>query len=150
MEYLVIIGLWVLYCIQQGFNDARHFAHGTGHYIKQQSDLHGYNIHSSLFLGRLIVFSSLLVFILFFNEGGNILRVVPLGIGLAALFPFFHEGTYYSTRKAMDSPNDYPNSHLALWVGYSSKSTTAKINFRGWMRVVAMIIGIFCIILFFK
>ena len=149
MEYLIITALWVLFCLQQGWNDARHFAHSGGHYIKQQSYKYGYNIHSSLLLGRIIVFISFLI--LTFLKGGNLGfgEVVPLGIGLMALFPFFHEGSYYSSRKRMDNP--YGNmSHLELWFNYSSPTSTAKINYPGWVRAVVLFGGIFALLTLIK
>lgn len=149
MEYLIITALWISYCIQQGFNDARHFAHGGGHFIKKQSEKYGYNIHASLLIGRTIVFFSFIVLSFLFKEGGNVGKVVPLGVGLLALFPFFHEGAYYSTRKKMDNP--YGNmSHLALWFNYSSPTSTAKLNYPAWVRAVVLFGGIFALLTLIK
>ena len=149
---LTIITIWILFCLQQGWNDARHFAHGGGHYIKQQSNKHSYNIHSSLLLGRgLVYIGFILLYFLFLKQGGssNFQKVAFLGVGLIALFPFFHEGMYYTTRKRMDNP--YGNmSHLSLWFNYSSPTTTAKLNYPGWVRAVALFGGIFAILTLIK
>lgn len=138
---ITIVIFWVLFCLQQGWNDARHFANGTAHYIKTNSN---YNIHTSLLIGRAIVFLlSLFTLFLFL---GNWVLIVKVGAGLTLLFPFFHEGVYYSSRKKIDNPNEYPSTHFELWFSYSSPTSTAKINFPGWSRAVALIVGTFILL----
>ena len=130
---LAIIIFWVLYCILQGWNDARIFAHGTGHYMKQNQP---YNIHTSFWINRLLVgLFTLLVYLLWAKNGVDF-TFTTLALAIGLVFPFLHEGAYYSSRKKIDNPNDYPDTHFALWFSYSSPTSTAKINFPGFSGII--------------
>ena len=135
MEALITLP-WILFCIYEGWNDARIFAHGTGHYIKQNVP---YNIHVNLWVGRALIFGFFIGCLFLLSV--DFFMVLKVGVGITFLFPFFHEMTYYVSRKLIDNPAEYPDKWVEL-LTYSSTSTTAKTNFPFWLRLLMLIVGL--------
>lgn len=131
--YLIAL-IWCIYASLEGYRDARTFANGTSHYIKQNSK----DLHPTLLLFRVFLF---LVFtLLIISSGLNLVSMIKTGAGLALLFPFFHLGIYYAFRKAIDSPNGYPSTIIASFT-HRSRTTTAKTNLSFWQRLLLFLLG---------
>lgn len=136
MKSILFLSLiWVIFCNIEGIRDAFTFQKGIGHFMKEN----GIDIHSVLFLYRAVIFSILFIISFF-------LPVSPFSVLLLSLaFPFFHEGAYYLSRKLIDNPDGYPKKLYAVWF-YKSKTSTSRLNFPGWVRLLFFISSIITIV----
>jgi hypothetical protein len=132
MTHLLFLSL-IAYAVGEGMLWGGVFAHNAGQYIKDHNPL---NIHLFVLPLRFFVFISLLLAAPHCG-GGFFPATLSLFAGLLT-FPFFHNGTYYETRR-MQEPDAL--NHYRFW--HTSKTTTAKLNFPFWLRAFFMLVGFF-------
>jgi len=125
-----------LFACSDGFEEAKVFEY-KGIDIKWHTSIHGF-----FTVQRVVVWSSLASVMCIFKLNGSLPMLAAISLfalGCVAIFPFFHDGMYYTTRKFLDLPN-------LNWFS-QSKSTNAKFSFGGKVRTVFAIIG-FAVILY--
>ena len=110
----------------EGVMNAGVFAHGGA------NTEYPYNIHVFFLLPRIAV--GILISAHYLSLGTSIVALVGVIVGLGLLFPFFHDGAYYQTRRYLDN-RDYH------WFA-KSKTTTAKISLGAVDRTALAAIGI--------
>ena len=138
MIYFICLLLWIIYSSLFGYTDAWYWysANVAKYSIKffQFKDLHPY-----FFIKRAIVGSTFA----FIMSEGKLLQWFLTMICLGLIFPFFHNGFYYSTRHKIDSTK--------YELGFRDMSTTsiANINFTFFWRTFCLITGLLGFVLIY-
>lgn len=121
--------LWLAYSILEGFREGFYW-----HYKNTSKSTENLEIHP-FFASQRGIILILICVILFFNIGWwSILNT----IGMALIFSFFHNGSYYHTRNKLDN-----KIYTLKWMDQSTTSTakmTKIMTFRN--RTIFMAIGI--------
>ena len=121
MIYLVL-ALWILYAIFEGWREAQYF-----HKIMDTDKSTGRLLHFCWNTQRAIVMA--IIFIAYPSWWV---------IGLGLLFPFFHDGCYYQTRHILN-----PKNYKKGWFDHSSTSTAILSKFEtNISRIIFAILGI--------
>ena len=126
MIYIIItILLWPIYCILEGFREGKyfHFRNFSGEKEHQRYDIHTYFAFQR---GVVMVLCSIRY---------EWYVGIPLFFAMSSIFPFFHDGQYYSTRNNIDK-KVYPKRWRAFGDG------SAKMDFSWAQRVWLLIAGI--------
>ena len=129
MIILIANILWILYSILEGFREGFYW------YFKGKSkSKNNFEIHP-IFASQRGLVLVLIGVLLFMNIGWLSLINV---LGMALVFSFFHNGTYYHTRNRLDE-NVYP-------LGWKAQSTTSTAKMTKIMtfrnRTIFMIVGV--------
>ena len=129
MILLITNILWILYSILEGFREGFYW-----HYKNTSKSKDNFEIHP-FFASQRGIILILIGVILYFNIGWwSILNV----LGMALIFSFFHNGSYYYTRNKLDE-KIYP----LKWMDQSTTSTakmTKIMTFRN--RTIFMVFGV--------
>ena len=121
--------LWLAYSILEGFREGFYW-----HYKNTSRSTENLEIHP-FFASQRGIILILICVILFFNIGWwSILNT----LGMALIFSFFHNGSYYHTRNKLDN-----KIYTLKWMDQSTTSTakmTKIMTFKN--RTIFMAIGI--------
>lgn len=133
--------LFILYSCAEGYREGSVFSYGTAHFIKTN---YPQNIHIPFFVHRLFVglVFAFLSFLIINGQPGGLIDLAFRVLSFALIFSFFRDGAYNITRKALE-PNstDLPYTLIEAWT-YTSSTSTAKFNFKFWVRGLLFLIGI--------
>jgi len=117
---------WLAFSLSIGVFEGVFFAYGIAHQIQERMP---FNKHIPLTGLRIVV--GLICLAPIWKVGFGWLVLVAISYGL--MFPFLHNGSYYTTRRIIDMP---------LYHWFTSKNQSdAKINLGAWKRTIAFISG---------
>ncbi len=129
MIVLITNLLWILYSVLEGFREGFYW-----HFKNTSKSKNDYEIHP-IFASQRGIILIMIGLILFCKIGWIALLNV---LGMALIFSFFHNGTYYHTRNRLDD-RIYPMK----WRSQSTTSTaklTKIMTYRN--RTIFMIVGV--------
>ena len=119
--------IWILFASVTGVLEAYYFRR------RRRVNVYGYNIHVWFTIIRSIVAAPLCLYILF--KYGILESVLTASI-FVLVFPFFHDGFYYSFRELLRA-GTYPKYFID-----QSTTTSAKISLKFSLRATLLIIGL--------
>ena len=119
--------IWILFASVTGVLEAYYFRR------RRRVNVYGYNIHVWFTIIRSIVAAPLCLYILF--KYGILESVLTASI-FVLVFPFFHDGFYYSFRELLRA-GTYPKYFID-----QSTTTSAKISLKFRLRATLLIIGL--------
>lgn len=136
MEAILVIILWIAYSVMEGVREA-----GFWHYkcISESTPRYkSIDNHTMFTLQRLIVGGSMVCLC----SEYSVLDVVVLGLSMMLVFPFLHDGAYYTERNNL-CPGVYPK----CWLDQSTTSTAVLTKiFTPTRRIIAACIGVLVLI----
>lgn len=126
---LMIFGavFFILFAILEGEREAARDSHG-GSQVRYPFNIHGHYVS----VRALVSFLCILI-----TQSPSKLWV-PLLVSHILIFPFFHDGMYYTTRKIIEPR--HPDLKKYHWFG-KSDTTTAKFSFGPIARTIFMLLG---------
>jgi hypothetical protein len=118
-KYLVILTCFVIYAQIEGFREAAYYFNRIQASHPDKKDLH------KLFsIQRLLVVVIGCVGLMGMKiEVMPMLSMVILGISMALIFPFVHDGRYYATRNDLDK-----TTYIKRWKDQPSPSSTSLMD----------------------
>lgn len=119
---------WIVFASASGILEAIYFNK------RRKAIVWGYDIHLLLTVLRSIVAAPLCLYLLFKY---GILESILTAITFVLVFPFFHDGFYYSFRELLRA-GIYPKYFFD-----QSTTTSAKISLKFSLRAMLLIIGLF-------
>ena len=119
--------IWIIFASVSGVLEAYYFRR------RRRARVKGYDIHVWFTLCRAIVAAPLCLYILFKH---GILQSVLTASIFVLVFPFFHDGFYYSFRELLRA-GTYPKYFID-----QSTTTSAKISLKFSLRAILLIIGL--------
>lgn len=131
VEYLHIIFFWILFAAVSGVTEAVLFSNNVilaNSKKKEWQDEHFW-FTTQRFIVYLILIRNL-----------HLAECILLGLAFFAVFPFIHDGVYYTVRDII-YPGSYPKRFLD-----NSTETDAKLSFGDVARVSLFLIGVAIII----
>jgi len=127
IQHILII-IWIILSISCGIAEAFYFSKK-----KSYVELMNINIHYWFTLIRSI-FAAPMVLIIFFKVG--FLESLIFSTIMMLIFPFFHDGSYYTTRELIKK-----GTYKKTWFD-QSKTTDALLSFNTFWRIVFIIIAL--------
>lgn len=121
--------LWIFYSILEGFREGFYWHYKNNSKLSENFEIHPF------FASQRGIILILIGIILYFNLGW---WLVLNTIGMALIFSFFHNGSYYHTRNRLDE-----KIYTLKWMDQSTTSTakmTKIMTFRN--RTIFMVIGV--------
>lgn len=134
-EFWILVFMWCLVAIADGIRDAYTF-HRNPPRIASRIDPHAlFNMHrTAITLVFMVVLYPML-------ESFWLCLAFTFALGL--LFPFFHDGAYYTYRNKLD-PGLYPRG----WLDWSTTSTAKLTQYlTPLVRIILAVIGFILVIL---
>ena len=122
-----MLGLWIAFASVSGILEAIYFSK------RRKAIVWSYDIHVWLTVLRSIVAAPLCLYVLFKY---GILESILTATTFVLVFPFFHDGFYYSFRELLRA-GTYPKYFFD-----QSTTTSAKISLKFSLRATLLIIGI--------
>jgi len=124
--YISSIILWIAYSMLEGIRESFYYHYKVNNELIDKKE----DLHTLFTLQRFIV----ILFIFYITN-------LYIAFSCACLFPFWHDGSYYFSRNALN-----PNIYKKTWKD-SSTTSTAKIELNYKTRIILLILGITVIIL---
>ena len=120
-----IMSIWLMFASACGIVEAFFF-----HKKKRKVKVFGRDIHEHFTLIR--GFASFPLFFVIYVQAG-VLEAMLMEVLFVLVFPFFHDGFYYTTRELLRK-GTYPS----YWIDQST-TTSAKFSFSFTIRVILLI-----------
>jgi len=138
VNILIVLTLtWLLFSFQVGFREARYYYCKNEPHPSLKKDEHGlFTIHRAIvFVPHLVAFSLIKSYLLPSCWCVLIIEQVLFLSAFILVFPFFHDGAYYTERNNLN-PEVYP----LRWRDFND--STAKFDFTFLQRTIMAIIGL--------
>ena len=118
--------IWILFANSDGIEEGKLYE-WKGKFIEWPAELHNY------FTWQRIVVGASLVFLAYMRGIGGV-ELAAFGVSLVAAFPFWHDGSYYMTRRFLDIPHYHFFSQ--------SGTTNAVFSTNAWVRSVLFMVSL--------
>ena len=126
LQYIIIL-IWIIFASSCGIVEAFYFSKK-----RRKAIIKGFDIHVWFTVFRAIVATPICL-VVFIQVGW--LESILMAAIFVLIFPFFHDGFYYTTREVLRK-GTYPK----YWFDQST-TTSAKSSFNFTVRVLLLIIG---------